>query len=181
MKHKGLAGVLVGLACSAVSRRAEPPSVPPTAHDAGEAPVFRDASLESRVADAETAWLVAHLADAPDPTRTGESDAVRRLAARGAPGALAVAEVFRVGDPRRLPYARRVVERVLERHCQRDRGRTARVVAWLCRGDPFPTIDPDAGVVWHGDGRWSNASVDRLRAWALAGAPCAPIAADAGT
>jgi hypothetical protein len=89
--------------------------------------------------------------------------------------------VFRVGDERRLPYARRVVERVAGRRCLHDRARTARVVAWLCVGGVPPALDPDAGVAWTGgDGRWPNDSVDRLRAWATAGAPCDPDVPDAG-
>lgn len=184
MKRAALALALAALACSAASRVAVAPVAVTESHGAdggAAAAVFRDASVEARVADAETAWLLAHLADEPDPTHVGESDAVRRLAARGAPGALAVAEVFRVGDERRLPYARRVVERVAGRRCLHDRARTARVVAWLCVGGAPPALDPDAGVAWTGgDGRWPNDSVDRLRAWATAGAPCDPDVPDAG-
>jgi hypothetical protein len=170
---------LAALACSAATRVADPPQAPLTAGaDAGES---NDASVAARVADAETAWLVAHLADEPDPTHLGESDAVRRLAQRGAPGALAVAEVFRVGDGQRIPFARRVVERVAGRRCQHDRARTARVVAWLHRGGEPPALDPDAGVTWSGgDLRWSNAAVDRLRAWATEGASCDLSTPDAG-
>jgi len=164
---------LAALACSAASRVAEPPQVPTATSDAGDDAGSLDASVAARVADAETAWLVAHLADTPDVAHLGESDAVRRLAQRGAPGALAVAEVFRVGDERRLPFARRVVERVAARRCLHDRARTARVVAWLCHGGAPPALDADAGVQWSGgDGRWSNAAVDRLRAWASDGASC---------
>lgn len=172
---------LAALACSAASRVVESPPTVPAGADAGEGVVFRDASVEARVADAETAWLVAHLAEGADPTHRGESDSVRRLAARGPAGVLAVAEVFRVGDGERLPYARRVVERVAGRRCLHDRARTARVVSWLCSGGAPPALDPDAGVAWSGgDGRWPNASVDRLRGWAQAGAPCDLTTADAG-
>ncbi len=183
MRRAALSLSLAVFACSAASRVAEPPVAATESHgaDGGETAVFRDASVEARVADAETAWLLAHLADEPDPTHVGESDAVRRLASRGAPGALAVAEVFRVGDERRLPYARRVVERVAGRRCLHDRARTARVVAWLCAGGVPPALDADAGVAWTGgEGRWPNDSVDRLRAWAMAGAPCDPDVPDAG-
>jgi len=173
---------MAALACSAAARVAEPPLMAGATSDAGEVDGLRDASVAARVADAETAWLVAHLADAPDTAHYGESDAVRRLAQRGAPGALAVAEVFRVGDERRLPFARRVVERVAGRRCLHDRARTARVVAWLCTGGAPPALDADAGVQWSGgDGRWSNAAVDRLRLWASDGASCDLSPGDAGT
>lgn len=181
MRGWSLGATLAAVACSAATRLSELPSESPGARGDGGELGFRDATVESRVADAETAWLLAHLADAPDPAHQGESDAVRRLAARGASGALAVSEVFRVGDERRMPYARRVIERVAARRCLHDRARTARVVAWLeAGGDPRP-LDPDAGVTWRrGDLRWSNAAVDRLRTWAREGAACDLSPVDAG-
>jgi hypothetical protein len=130
-------------------------------------------TVEAAVFSGETAWLVAHLADEPDPSHGGDSDSVRRLSQMGAEGVLAVAEVFRVGDVRRIPYARRVIERVALRRCLRDHGRAGWRVTALERGTTTHAIDPDAGVVWtSGDARWSNEAVERVRQWARDGMPC---------
>ncbi len=132
-----------------------------------------DIDLSVRMRERERAWLVAHLADDPDTSRAGESDAVRRLAAEGGDGVAVVAEVFRVGDEERLPFARRVVERVALARCRRDRARAGRVVAALQRGPSSSEARSVSNVVWFdGPARWPLEAVERVRAWGRAGAPC---------
>jgi hypothetical protein len=133
---------------------------------------FRDASVETRVNDGETAWLVAHLGDEPDRANPRDSDAVRRLAQRGADGVMAVAEVFRVGDTHRMPFAKRVIERVLARRCRGEPWRVGWMISRIERGTTESVYDTDAGVVWREDTRWGNEAVERLRAWARNGAVC---------
>lgn len=132
-----------------------------------------DVDLAARMRERERAWLVAHLADEPDPARVGESDAVRRLAAEGGDGVTTVAEVFRVGDEERLPFARRVVERVALSRCRRDRARAGRVLAVLQRGAGSSEARSVSNLVWfEGPARWPAEAVERMRAWGRAGAPC---------
>lgn len=175
------AAVLVAACAGATNLASRDTAVRPDEGDGGDG--FHDASVEARVASAETAWLVAHVADEPERANPRDSDAVRRLVALGAPGVVAVAEVFRVGDARRLPFARRVVERVATRRCLRDAARAAWVIARVEHGTA-PEALGDAGIVWQGrDDRWSQEAVERLRAWGRDGAPCdAPVApaGDAG-
>lgn len=140
-----------------------------------------DASVEERrVAASELSWLVAHLADDPSPAHTGESDNVMRLSARGAEGARAAAEVFRVGDANRAPFARRVIERVAARQCRRDRGAALELVVWIQR--PEQHADRDAGFAWLGDDpHWPAERLARLIDWADRGAPCPwPLSTDGG-
>lgn len=148
---------------------------------AADVEMFRDVSVEARVASAETAWLTAHLADGPDRANPRESDAVRRLSQLGPEGVLAVAEVFRVRDTRRMPFARRVVERVALRRCLRDRDRAAWVIAHIER-EEGPAAVGDAGIIWEtSDDAWTGPRVERLRAWAQRGVPCdAPVTGDGG-
>ncbi len=129
----------------------------------------------------EVAWLVAHLADDPNPARLGDSDAVRRLVARRSEGVDAAVEVFRVGDARRVPFARRVIEGVALRSCRGDHGRAASRVRWIVTGslDPSP---PDAGIAWSDLLlRWPAERIARVHGWAAGGVPCGADAADAGT
>ncbi len=146
-----------------------------------DAAYFHDVPVEARVASAETAWLTAHLADGPDRANPRDSDAVRRLSQMGPEGVLAVAEVFRVRDTRRMPFARRVIERVAIRRCLRDHDRAAWVIASLERAERPATLG-DAGIVWQiSDDAWRGEAVERLRAWARQGAPCdAPSLGDGG-
>lgn len=128
----------------------------------------------------EVAWLVAHLADDPNPARLGDSDAVRRLVAHGSEGVSAAVEVFRVGDTRRVPFARRVIEGVALRSCRGDHGRAAARVRWIITGtlDPSP---PDAGIAWSDLLlRWPAERISRVQGWAAGGVPCGADAADAG-
>ena len=136
----------------------------------GTVAVASDAGIES----AETAWLVTHLADDPDPARGGESDAARRLARRGAEGVRAVVEVFRVGDPRRTPFARRVIETVALQRCHHDRLRAARLVAGLQSGPDAGAVAADAGFLWSGgdDTRWPAEALGRVFRWVDAAMPC---------
>lgn len=172
-------------ACSGASRLSsmDETPLPATLSDGGasDAALFHDVAIEARVASAETAWLTAHLADSPDRANPRDSDAVRRLAQLGPDGVLAVAEVLRVRDTRRMPFARRVIERVAVRRCLRDHDRAAWVIASLERAERPATLG-DAGIVWQvSDDAWSTDAVERVRAWARRGAPCdAPTAGDGG-
>lgn len=133
---------------------------------------------EASVASSETAWLTAHLADDPDPAHPGESDAVRRLAQQGGVGVRAAAEVFRVGDARRAPFARRVLERVARRQCRRDTAATARQLRALVYGEG---VVLDGGAPWPADdARWPVDAVERVRAWGDRGAPCETASVDGG-
>lgn len=175
------AGALVAACAGATNLGARDTAARVDDGDAGDG--FHDASVEARVASAETAWLVAHLADEPERANPRDSDAVRRLVALGGRGVVAVAEVFRVGDARRMPFARRVVERVATRRCLRDVERAAWVIARVERAEG-PGALGDAGIVWQArDDRWPTEAVERLRAWGRDGAPCdapAAVAVDAG-
>lgn len=174
------------VACSGASRlssmdHAPLPAATADGGGASDAAYFRDVAIEARVASAETAWLTAHLADGPDRANPRDSDAVRRLAQMGPEGVLAVAEVFRVRDTRRMPFARRVIERVALRRCLRDHDRAAWVIASLERAER-PAAVGDAGIVWQtSDDAWSGEAVERVRAWARGGTPCdAPTGGDGG-
>lgn len=169
---RGVWAVVWALGCASSQRGTERYS---EARGDGDAAVVTPAAMAS----SETAWLTAHLADDPDATHPGESDAVRRLAQGGGAGVRAVAEVFRVGDARRSPFARRVLERVASRQCHRDRAAVARQMRALVYGEP--TRDPDAGSAWPADdARWSVDAVDRVRSWGERGAPCEYPSPDAG-
>lgn len=162
--------LVAALALGCASRNASAPAyVPEPPGDASVAATDDAAGI----AAGETAWLVAHLADDPDPANPRESEAVRRLAAMGEAGLRAAVEVFRVGDARRAPFARRVFERVVERRCRHALGRTTRTL----RAMQGAGTDPDAGEAprWldRSEGRWSNEAVERTRAWIDAGARCA--------
>ena len=172
-----VAGALVAACASAANLGSRDTVAHPVEGDGGAAEGYADASVEARVAGAETAWLVAHLADEPERANPRDSDAVRRLVALGGPGVAAVAEVFRVGDARRAPFARRVVERVATRRCLRDAERAAWVIARVERA-AAPVSLGDAGIVWQGrDDRWPPEAVERLRQWGRDGVPCdAPVA-----
>jgi len=139
----------------------------PGPQDRGDAAVD-DAGITAR----EIAWLVAHLGDDADTSNTRENESVRRLSAMGDEALRATAEVFRVGDARRMPFARRVFERALARRCRRDEARVTRTLRALQGLD----ASPDAGEVerWvrRGD-RWSTEGMARVRAWIDAGATCA--------
>jgi len=128
-----------------------------------------DPDAGARIRESELRWLAAHLADDSDPSHSGESPAVRRLVSYGAPGARAVAEVFRVGDERRAPYARSVIERVMRAHCRRDAGRVARTRRWL-----FAAAADASVAAWPEGSRWPLDRVERLRSWAERDAPCEP-------
>lgn len=136
---------------------------------AGEPVGTPDPDAGARIRESELRWLAAHLADDPDPSRSGESPAVRRLVSYGAPGARVVAEVFRVGDERRAPYARSVIERVMRAHCRRDAARVARTRRWL-----FAAAADASVAAWPEGSRWPLERVERLRSWAERDAPCEP-------
>lgn len=124
-----------------------------------------DAGLARR-SNPEVAWLVAHLADDPIPTRPTESVAGRRLISFGAEAVVPVVEVFRVADLRRVPFARRVIASVVLRQCGGDAARAhQRIASWSA---PY---DGGTGLESLGT-RWPAETVERLRAWALRGAPC---------
>ncbi|MEZ4390721.1 MAG: hypothetical protein R3A48_06455 [Polyangiales bacterium] len=131
-----------------------------------------DAGVEdSGLAAREVAWLVAHLADDPDPASPRETEAVRRLSARGAEGLRAAVEVFRVGDARRLPFARRVFERHLRRVCGRDEERITRALRVFQGLDASP--DGGLGARWiERSGGWSHAAMRVALAWIDGGAGC---------
>ncbi len=172
------AGVLAAVACSAASAPVVTSSPHEDARDGSVA--FHDASVGDRVARGELAWTVAHLADDPHTANPRETDAVLRLVRLGPEGVLAAAEVLRVGDARRRPFAERVVERVALRRCSLDASRAAAVIASIERGSPVSPV-ADAGVRWTlPEGPWPAARIEGLRAWALAGAPCDTPATDAG-
>lgn len=137
-----------------------------------EPPARADAGVEdSGLAAREIAWLVAHLADDPDPASPRETEAVRRLSARGVEGLRAAAEVFRVGDARRLPFARRVFERHLRRVCGRDEERITRALRSFQGVEPSP--DGGLGARWiERSGGWSHASMQVALAWIDGGADC---------
>jgi len=152
---------LAGCAASAPTG----PTLGPTA--AGDEPVVADRDAGPALRDAELRWLAAHLADDADPSHPGESPAVRRLVSYGAAGARVVAEVFRVGDERRAPYARSVIERVMRAHCRRDAAGVARTRRWL-----FAAAADASVATWPEGSRWPLERVERLRSWAERDAPC---------
>jgi hypothetical protein len=158
-----LAGALVA-ACAATlhpTGAAEPSRAPP-----GDAEVEEDSGIAGR----ELAWLVAHLADEPDPANPRETEAVRRLAARGAPALRGVVEVFRVGDARRAPFARRTFERYLRRVCEHNDARVTRTLA-EAQGRSW---DGGATARWpEGDAPWSQTAMERMYGWIDGGARCA--------
>jgi hypothetical protein len=169
--------MLLSVACaSVVSQTAGQSTVEHNLHETRSvveaSPGFHDASVETMVNEGETAWLVAHLGDDPDRANPRDSDAVRRLAQRGPEGVMAVAEVFRVGDTRRMPFAKRVIERVLARRCRGEPWRVGWMISRIERGSTGASYDADAGVVWGEDARWGSEAVERLRGWARNGAVC---------
>lgn len=176
-------------ACSSASRLGVYDSLPSPDHasdgavgDASsDVASFDDVPLDARLARAETAWLASHLADPADRANPRENDAVRRLSQLGGEGVVTVAEVFRVRDARRLPFARRVVERVALRRCLYDHERAAWVISRIERG-ANPAALGDAGIAWQmSDDAWTGEAVERLRAWGRDGAPCdAPSRSDGG-
>lgn len=161
-----------GLAAAAVLATAcagaPPPSASVVGIDEGDAGT-PDPSAAPAVRESELRWLASHLADDADPSRTGESPAVRRLVMYGAAGVRVVAEVFRVGDERRATYARSVVERVMRQHCRRDVNGIARTRRWL-----FAAAADASVAAWPEGARWPLDRVMRLRSWADHDAPCEP-------
>ena len=158
-----LAGVLAA-ACAATLRPG--PEVSNAAVTTSDAGVEEDSGLVAR----ELAWLVAHLADEPDPANPRETEAVRRLASRGAPALRGVVEVFRVGDARRLPFARRTFERYLRRVCDHNEARVTRTLA-EAQGRAW---DGGATTRWpEGDAPWSQSAMERMYGWIDGGARCA--------
>lgn len=140
--------------------------------DASVAVVRADAAVGS----GERAWLVAHISDDPDRSHVGESPNVRSLAALGADGVHAVAALFARGEGNRVPFARRVIERVAQRAC-REYGftYTQRLIAWLEAGTIPRNLVTDAAVLgWtrEVDERWPREAITRLDRWADAGVPC---------
>lgn len=178
--------LVLGGGCASAQPRAVDRGVeatPSTAMDGGTAPGADGASevdagasegAPRRRSSPEVAWLVAHMADEPDPARHGDSDAVRRLAGYGPEGVRAAVEVFRVGDARRVPFARRVLEHAALRSCRGDRGRAGARVNWMVSGT-LGVAAADAGIAW-GDllVRWPEARIVRVQSWADAGLPCEP-------
>ena len=113
---------------------------------------------------------MAHLADEPDPANPRETEAVRRLASRGAPALRGVVEVFRVGDTRRAPFARRTFERYLRRVCAFNETRVTRTLA-EAQGRAW---DGGATTRWpEGDAPWSQSAMERMYGWIDGGARCA--------
>lgn len=157
-----LAGALA-VACAATMRAPAETAVAPTTGDAG-------ADEDSGLASRELAWLVAHLADEPDPANPRETEAVRRLASRGAPALRGVVEVFRVGDARRAPFARRTFERYLRRVCAFNETRVTRTLA-EAQGRAW---DGGATTRWpEGEAPWSQSAMERMYGWIDGGARCA--------
>lgn len=136
--------------------------------------VAADAGIDS----AELAWLVAHIGNDPDRANSADGPNVRALAARGAAGVRAVVQIFRHADAGRVPFARRVFERVALESCRRA-GREAalRLVLWLELGRLPEGVLSDAGFfTWTraDDEMWPREAVARVMAWADAGLPCGP-------
>lgn len=163
-------GALLALAllgCASGPADGQRPAYAP-APEPGDAAVAEDAGIAAR----ELAWLVAHLADDPDVTHARENESVRRLSAMGPEALRATAEVFRVHDERRIPFARRVFERALARRCRQDQARVTRTLRALQGVE----TGPDAGDVprWvDRAGPWSNEVMEGVYAWVGAGARCA--------
>jgi len=177
-------GVLLGCASARPVPSSTGPEAEATTDAEGDAGSAMDAAVEDTGrlvrSSPEVAWLVAHLADDPNPARLGDSDAMRRLVARGAEGVSAAVEVFRVGDATRVPYARRVLEGVALRHCRGDHGRAAARVRWIISGALTPS-GPDAGIAWSDLlVRWPAERIARVQQWAAAGAPCGDDASPDG-
>ena len=145
------------------------PVGPTLSSSADEPAATPDRDAGAALRDSELRWLAAHLADDADPSHAGESPAVRRLVSYGAAGARVVAEVFRVGDERRAPYARSVIERVMRAHCRRDPAGVARTRRWL-----FAAAADASVATWPEGSRWPLERVERLRSWAERDAPCEP-------
>lgn len=164
MRAAAIALALLG--CASGPADGQRPAYAPTA-DPGDAAV-EDAGLSAR----EIAWLVAHLGDDPDVTHARENESVRRLSSMGAEALRATAEVFRVGDARRIPFARRVFERVVSRRCRQDPARITRTLRAL----QGVATAPDAGEVprWiDRSGGWSTEAMEGARAWIDGGMRCA--------
>lgn len=155
-----LAGCSSATSIGARAERASP------IHDAPDG-----GAQDSGLARGEIAWLVAHLADDPDPASPRETDAVRRLAQMGPEGLRAAVEVFRVGDARRIPFARRVFERFLRAPCGRDEERITRSLRALQGLDARP--DGGLGARWsERSDAWSHEAMTRATGWIDAGARC---------
>jgi hypothetical protein len=148
--------------------------------DAGSGPAV---SADAGISSAELAYLVAHLADAPDRLRSNDGLHVRELAAHGADGVRAAAEVLRRYDAQRIPFARTAIEHVAIRSCHLRPAALRRLTRWLEEGvDEEPPAVGTLPPLWYRDpdAAWDSAAVARVLAWAAAGVPCVPPIADAG-
>lgn len=138
--------------------------------------VSADAGFES----GEIAWLVTHIDDNADRAGPAGPPNIRALASYQAAGVRAVIPLFRVGDARRVPHARRVIELVAQRACRgtADPFAPRRLVAWIESGSPeLPTAAPaaDAGppsaqLPWPwaraAEVPWPREGLERMQQWA---------------
>ncbi len=145
--------------------------------DAGPA-VSADAGTRA----AELAWLVTRIADGIENAGPAGPANVRALASYGGEGVMALVSLFAAGDARRVPAARRVIERVAVQGCraQSDPRAPRRVVAWLETGvaelPPTPAGGHALSWPWARGPEfpWLPSALERLRGWARRGAPCIP-------
>lgn len=131
---------------------------------------------------AEIAWLVSHLDEGVESAGPVGAPNVRALAGYGAEGVRAVIPLFRSGDARRVPHARKVIEMVARRACRGTSDVLAprRLVAWLESGVAV-VADPRAGTSapswpWTRapEAAWPQEGLDRIRAWSDRALFCVP-------
>jgi hypothetical protein len=160
---------------SDASARVRPPSTVLWNLDAGPM-VTADAGPRS----AELAWLVTRIDENADTAGPAGAPNVRALASYGSDGVRALVAVFRAGDARRGPHARRAIELVAQRACRGTADRLAprRIVAWLETGSTSLARQDAGDGAWPwaraAEARWPVEAVDRMRAWADQGIPCEP-------
>ncbi len=143
--------------------------------DAGPV-VYSDAGTRA----AELAWLVTRIDEGADSAGPAGPPNVRALVGYGPDGARALVPLFRAGDARRVPFARKVIEGLARRACRAvsDPLAPRRVVAWIESGvaelaPATPNSDPLTWPWARGPQYpWLPSSLARLRAWADQGLPC---------
>jgi hypothetical protein len=137
-------------------------------------------SADAGFASAEIAWLVTHIDDNADRAGPAGPPNIRALASYQAEGVRAVIPLFRVGDARRVPHARRVIELLAQRACRGTADALAprRLVAWIESGSPElprPAQVADAGppsaqLPWPWaravEAPWPREGLDRMQQWA---------------
>ncbi|MBL8684279.1 MAG: hypothetical protein JNK05_34210 [Myxococcales bacterium] len=125
---------------------------------------------------AELAWLVTRIDENADTAGPAGPPNVRALASYGADGVRVLVSVFRSGDARRAPHARRVIELVAQRSCRvtADRMAPRRLIAWIESGSTSLSQWDGGAWPWSRslESSWPGDAAERLRAWADRGAPC---------